>query len=232
MPRSNSVIGGRSASLPAICPNTVAGPVRATSTRAVPLLTLVPRKTQLLRSARLAFSATTPGLFSTGKVSPVSTAWLTKQSFDSSTTPSPGTRLPADSSTTSPGTTRLEGRVLGCPSRTTDEWIVTLERSFSMALPAMYSCPKPSSVLPSTMASTTAASTHSPANTETMEATTRISTSGFLNWLANRRSALARRLVSTASDPCCFNRMPASRRDSPSVPDRRLARSLSAGRLQ
>ena len=74
MPRSNSVSGGRRASLPAICPNTVALPVWTTSMRAVPLATLVPMKTQLLRSLRLSFALATPDRFSTGKVSPVSTA--------------------------------------------------------------------------------------------------------------------------------------------------------------
>ena len=39
-----------------------------------PLRTLVPMKTQLVRSVRLADSETTPGSFSTGKVSPVRTA--------------------------------------------------------------------------------------------------------------------------------------------------------------
>jgi hypothetical protein len=70
---------------------------------------LVPRKTQLVRSAGPAGASTTPGVFGTGKLSPVSTASLTKKSAASMMTPSAGTRLPADRSTTSPGTTSSVG---------------------------------------------------------------------------------------------------------------------------
>ena len=55
MPRSNSVSGGRRLSRSAIWPNTVALPVCTINTCAVPLRTLVPMNTQLVRSARLAF---------------------------------------------------------------------------------------------------------------------------------------------------------------------------------
>ena len=151
---------------------------------AVPLRTLVPMNTQLLRSVSPAAAATAPGIFSTGNVSPVSTAWLTKKSFACSTTASAGTRLPAASRTTSPGTTSAEGSVSSTPSRTTIDLIVTCERNCSIAWLAMYSCRKPRMVLPKTTASTTPASTHSAATSETSEAPIRISTSGLLNCLA------------------------------------------------
>ena len=85
----------------------------------MPLRTFVPRKTQFVRSVRPDVRATTPGVFSTGKLSPVSTASLTKQSVASRTTASAGTRLPADSRTTSPGTTSRNGIVTGRASRRT-----------------------------------------------------------------------------------------------------------------
>ena len=73
----------------------------------------------------LAFAATAPGFFSTGKVSPVRTAWLTKKSFASSTIPSAGIRLPAESATTSPGTTCSEGNNFGLPPRSMLDFMVT-----------------------------------------------------------------------------------------------------------
>ena len=79
-------------------------PVATTRHRAVPLRTLVPRNTQFIRSRKPAVASTAPGCFSTGKLSPVSTASLTKKSVASRMMPSAGTRLPAESNTTSPGT--------------------------------------------------------------------------------------------------------------------------------
>ena len=188
--------------------------------------------TQLLRSLRPSFAATTPGRFSTGNVSPVSTAWLTKKSLASSSTPSAGIRLPADSCTTSPCTTRSDGNVSGCPPRSTAEWMVILVRSRSMALPAMYSCVKPSRVLPNTITSTMPASIHSAAISEMTEATIRISTSGLLNWLAKSPSAVARFIALSALGPYCLRRRPASRAESPSTPEPSCFISASAGRLQ
>jgi len=182
-------------------PNTVLRPVAATSTLAVPLRTLVPMKTQLPRSASAASALAVPGAFATGKVSPVSTAWLTKKSFASSTTPSAGIRLPAESSTTSPGTTCDDRRVRRAPPRSSVELMVICERSFSMALPAMTSWVKPSMVLPNTITSTTVASTHSAAISEITEAAIRIRTSGLLNWLTKSPSAVERFATSRVLGP-------------------------------
>ena len=95
-----------------------------------------------------------PAFFSTGKVSPVSTAWLTKKSLASSTIPSAGIRLPAESSTMSPGTTSSAGMGCGLPSRSTVALMVTWARSFSTAWLAVYSCAKLSTALATTMTST------------------------------------------------------------------------------
>ena len=137
--------------------------------------------TQLVRCARLAFSGSVAGFFSTGNVSPVSTAWLTKKSFASSTMPSAGIRLPADSMTMSPGTSCSEGSVWTTPPLSTLDRMVTCDRSLSTALLAVYSCTKPRNVLPNTMASTMLASIHSPTTPETTAAKIRISTSGLRN---------------------------------------------------
>ncbi len=117
MPRSNSVSDGRMPRRWAIPPSTVSRPVTTTSRRAVPLLTLVPMNAQLDLSARLETAGAAPGAFSTGKVSPVSVAWLTYRSSDSRRIPSAGTRLPADSWRTSPGTISTEGIASSLPPR-------------------------------------------------------------------------------------------------------------------
>ena len=67
---------------------------------------------------------------------------------------------------------------------------MTLERSFSIASLARYSCTKPNVVLPSTTASTITASGHSPAIAEIMAAKTRIRTSGLLNWFSSSLRAV------------------------------------------
>ena len=139
MPRSNSVSGGRRASRSAIRPNAVPAPVWATRTAAVPLRTVVPMKTQFVRSARPASGFASPGAFSTGKVSPVSTAWLTKKSLASRTRPSAGMRLPADRSMTSPGTISSAGTDRELPSRSTEILCTSRARSFSTAREAVYS---------------------------------------------------------------------------------------------
>ena len=108
-------------------------------TRALPLRTLVPMKTTFVRAASPASAGTTPGCFSTGKVSPVSTAWLTKKSRASSTSPSAGIRLPAESKTTSPGTMSAVGTETVWPSRTTSALNAICALSFSAALWALYS---------------------------------------------------------------------------------------------
>ena len=111
MPRSNSVSGGRSVRRCAIAPNSVDGAgARRSGTRALPLRTLVPRKTTVgaLAERRASAGRRARGRFSTGKLSPVSTASLTKQSVASRMHAVAGTRAPAESSTTSPGDDLLQ----------------------------------------------------------------------------------------------------------------------------
>jgi len=105
-------------------------------------------------------------------------------------------------------------------------------RSFSIAVPAEYSWKKPSSVLPSTTTSTTPASTHSAAISETTEANTRISTSGLLNWLAIRLITLVRWLVSSVLAPTRCSRARASAADRPPAVVCNAAIRSVADRLQ
>jgi len=82
-------------------------------------LTQLSNRRQIRRPGKPAAGAVVPGRFSIGKLSPVSTASLTKKSAASRMMPSAGTRLPADNNTTSPGTTSSIGTSTVCPSRLT-----------------------------------------------------------------------------------------------------------------
>jgi len=118
-PRSKSVSGGRRLRRRAVWPSTVAEPVLTTSSVPVPLATLEPIINTLVRSARLAAGATVPGVLSTAKLSPVSAAWFTESASASRSRPSAGIRLPAETSTTSPGTISSAGTSVRWPSRRT-----------------------------------------------------------------------------------------------------------------
>ncbi len=181
-PRSNSVSGGRSTSERSIWPSSVCRPQRTASRRAVPLRSEVPRNRQLSRCARAASLATRLACFCTGKVSPVSRAWLTKQSRASTSRPSAGIRLPAESSTISPGTTSSAARLCRRPSRQTSARLATCSRRRAIARLERTSCRLPTSALAMTMASTIRASSQSWAISATSAPINRISTSGLHSW--------------------------------------------------
>ena len=122
-----------------MAPNSVAAPVPTTRQRAVPLRTFVPRCRQLVRFASGVAAGTGPVDFCTGKLSPVSTASLTKQSAAASSRQSAGTTLPADSSITSPRTMSWIGTEHGCPSRSVEVCTCTLARKSAAADCARYS---------------------------------------------------------------------------------------------
>ena len=79
----------------------------------------------------------------------------------------------------------------------------------------MYSCVKPSRVLPNTITSTTAASTHSAASKEIRQASIKINTSGLLNWLTSKPRAVACCKVLSALGPSFARRKRASPGDRP-----------------
>ena len=110
--------------------------------------------------------------------------------------------------------------------------MLTCDRSLSTALLARYSCTNPSIVLPTTTASTITASVHSPTKLETVAAKMRMRTSGLLNWLTKRPSAVARRFAASAFGPYCLARASASALARPRVELPRSESSRSARRLQ
>jgi hypothetical protein len=190
----------------ATSPNAVARPVLTTRTLAVPLRTDVPMNAQLVRAAIGAVAATTPGCFSIGIDSPVRLASLTRKSRAVRMTPSAGTRLPAQSSITSPGTTWVARMFVAAPPRRARTVSARRLRNSAIAVDARYSCVNPSNALPSRMTTMMTASTQSRTTSDIAAAKTRIRTSGLVNWRNSRRSAATSRCSSTAFGPCCARR--------------------------
>ena len=115
VPRSNSVSGGRAARRAAMSPNGGARPVATTSAVAVPLTTDVPEEAPRCRRRAGCGAAGVAGAasFSAGSDSPVSAACCTWRSRASSSRASAGTRSPAASRITSPGTSSRRGLAPG-----------------------------------------------------------------------------------------------------------------------
>ena len=231
-PRANSVSGGLALRRSAMAPNSVAAPVRTANTRAVPLRTEAPRNTLLLRPETGASADTMPGRFSTGNDSPVMLASVTRKSCASSTRPSAGTRLPADSRNTSPGTMVSTGTMVVSPSRTTRA--VSARRRFraSTAADARYSCEKLSSELPRTIARMIEALTGSWSTSETMAAKIRIRTSGLSNCRSRRRGVERRESLRTRFGPAVASTAAARAVDRPARSDPRSAATAAASLLQ
>ena len=81
---------------------------------AEPLSTLVPRKQVFVCSMHWTLvRGSRASVFSTGKDSPVSVAWMTNKSFAAIRRTSPGIMSPAESFTTSPGTRSRSGISFG-----------------------------------------------------------------------------------------------------------------------
>ena len=128
MPRSNSVSGARALRRAAMSPNAVLTPVATTRAVAVPLTTEVPSSTIVACDSSPALNA-----FSTGIDSPVSADSCTWRSFVSSSRASAGTRSPALSRITSPGTTEVRSTSANTPLRNTVAVGATVARRRSAA---------------------------------------------------------------------------------------------------
>ena len=219
MPRSNSVSGGRSVELLGDLrrrrwPRRSARPGR----RAVPLRTLVPMKTQLVRSDRPAFSPAVPGYFFdreglAGEHGLVDEEVLGFEHHAHR----PGSGCRPTACITSPGTTLSDGqRSAGCPSRRTTE----CDRDLRTQL---LDCVAGDVLLHETEqgAAEDDRQHHAcvdplPAATrEIIAAAIRMSTSGLLNWLANRLIVVALFMALSALGPYCFRRSAAWRLESP-----------------
>ncbi len=189
-PISDAVGGGSRASSAAMPAMAIFAPVPQTRNRPAPLTIEVPMKTALAASASSVASwCRSPACFSTGNDSPVRSAWLTKRCCASSSRPSAGTRLPARSSTTSPGTTCARVTSCGVPLRSTLARTCTDCRSRCAARFARYSCTKSRITLASTMIEMITKLATSPASAATTLAAMRISTSGLPNRRRKSRTA-------------------------------------------
>src|SRR5665213_47065 len=139
-PLSNAVSGCWSERLLAIFPKYVCAPVVTTTAVAAPLSTLVPRKQRFVCSMDWTLvRESLASVFSTGNDSPVSVAWMMNKSFEVSSRTSPGIMSPAESFTTSPGTSSLSGISFGWPSRNTVAVTLIIALSLAAALSAFVS---------------------------------------------------------------------------------------------
>ena len=127
-------------------------PVSVTTYRALPLETTVLEQTMSARSpSGRSSSPRAAGAFSTGSDSPVSDDSWTRSPVSSKSLPSAGTRFPASSITTSPGTNSLAETSRTWPSLRT--FTVGADSCFraTIALSARYSWPKPRAALSTIM---------------------------------------------------------------------------------
>ena len=164
-PRSNSVSGARLPSRTAMSPNIVFGPVAIATAVPVPLTTDVPRNTRCGASGPVPPSV---GRRRTRLVGRQRLArqhrLLNRRSRDSSSRASAGTRSPADSRKTSPGTTCRNGISCHAPSRSTVAVGVTDARSRSAACCDRYDCQKLIETPSSTIVTMISASTRCPSD--------------------------------------------------------------------
>lgn len=180
-PFSNPVLGGVDATRAETEPISVAPPVPTTTTVPLPLATWVPKNTMLVRAFSSVSVALVPGFFSTGKVSPVRLDSSSCRPFDASTMASPGTRSPAESWATSPGTIDVIGTCCTVPSRVTLTRTSTTESRAAIARPAPRSWKKPSNPEMVRITKMITESIASPSTQARIVAATRIRTIGLRN---------------------------------------------------
>src|SRR5208337_1059861 len=202
MPTAKAVAGGFSDRLVARWPSAVRSPVRHKTMVPVPLMTEVPANTAL--DAPEGFSAPVAlsfASFSAGYGSPVRSAWFTNRSRLSMSRASAGTRSPAMSSTTSPGTSPSIGNDTTAPSRRTVAWTATERRRASTAFWARTSWTKSRVMLAVITQSTMRKLATSPVAADRPLATSRIMTSGLRNRARNCSQSGERFTVAASFGP-------------------------------
>ena len=198
---------------------------------ASPLTIDVPANNELKASEGAAASHE-PARFSVGNGSPVISASLRWAIRLSSTTPSAGTRSPALSSTTSPGTTCSTGIETILPSRRTSAWMATERFSASAASSARCSCTT-SNMIDNAMTMTMMQKLAiSPVNPEMAAATIKIAMRGSANLLAIFKSSRRCGVAATELGPKRASRCPASIEVSPAVLPSTWSQSVLSGRRQ
>lgn len=123
---------------------------------------------------------------------PVSTDWSIESSCEERMRMSAGMMPPVSTKTMSPGTRSRASTGCLTPSRRTFALNSTNFASFSSACSLLYSCTKPRSAFTTTIPIITSVSVISPSTPETIEARTRMRTSGLVNWLSIIPSAFLR----------------------------------------
>ena len=222
-PFSKVLLGGFAFSSFASSPSRVSPPTATTSARALPLITLLPRKARSCRSVRLPSGAGAP-LFSTGSLSPVSADWLTNRSRASRIRRSAGIMSPAHRCTRSPTAISSRGISLFSPARSTQAVVWSIPLSRAATLPLRVSCTKRSTPATSTMAAmmSTVAQLLSPGaanttsvNTETSARASSTTVNGLIKAENSRRASGVGPLPGSRFSPYSCRRRRASSSVSP-----------------
>ena len=156
-------------------------PVATTSAVAVPETTLVPMKSRLFCSSVAWWVAVLAwATFSTGSDSPVMADCATNRLRELSTRQSAATMSPADSATTSPGTSVRMGTSLAWPWRITVAVLLTMALRLSAVRRERPSCTKRMPVLKATITAITVVPLASPVVKDTAASAVSSRLKGFL----------------------------------------------------
>ncbi len=219
-------------------PNSVCSPTAAITAVPVPLATWVPHHTAFVRSLRPVDAGSSPGCFSTGKLSPVSVDWSRRSASESSTRASAAITPPARSTRTSPGTTSSRATLASTPSRITVAWAGIAAMRSSTARSAPRSCTYPRTALATVISKMMLLSMVSPSAIDNTAAPMSYRTIGFSTW---RRASLqvAMRLGTCRRAPVDLDDAsplvsPVGREESrstrpPASPDQNDSAALGAG---
>ena len=155
--------------------------------------------------------------FSTGKLSPVSEAWVTNKSFASTMRTSPGIMSPAARLTTSPGTSCETATSIGAPSRTTVAVTEIMALSLAAALSALASWMSFRLTPRAIISDMTVPARASPVANETVANTASKRTSGLITACQSSLPIPARWSLASTLGPYSAKRSAASPAVSPSA---------------
>ena len=201
--RCSGVGRTRPLTIAAMRPSALEAPVRTTSPRPRPRVTMVPD------------SSSSPASLATGTDSPVIAASSTMTLAASVRSRSPGTTSPASSLTTSPGTSSIAGSSTSLPSRHACAEGAAIRDNASTARWARTSCTTPMVVLRTTTAAMITASARSPIATTRTRAAQSSMIMGSRSWCATRPRTVGPGSSGSSLRPCSSRRRAASAEPSP-----------------
>ena len=207
---------GVDARRPAIRPISVRMPVFVTRISPRPRVTVVFMNACEWRSPIGASGLTGSVFFSLGWLSPVSADSSTSRLLAKKISPSAGSRSPASTRTTSPGTMLSVGTIMTVPSRRTRTCAASILRNASSDFSARFSWRNPITALKTTTTRTTSGVFNSPDTTsETNAAPIRMRIRRSLNWARNFFHAGTDSAAARAFGPNSARRRSASAEERP-----------------